>query len=61
MKFELDLHDDTVDAIIIAWLKDSLDTIDNWQGNIHPDDAAYNEKLRPALIQVLDYMGEQVE
>jgi hypothetical protein len=61
MKFEIDIHDEFVDRIVSAWLKDSIAMIDNWQGYIHPDDEEYNAELLPALIRVLEYVGEDYE
>jgi len=59
MKFEVDLNDEFVDRIVIEWLKDHLNMIENWDGYLHPDDIAYNEKLKPALELLLEYVGVQ--
>lgn len=57
MKFEVDLNDEFVDRVVVEWLKDHKDMIENWDGYLHPDDVEYNEKLKPALDLLLDYLG----
>lgn len=59
MKFEVDLNDEFVDRIVVEWLKDSIDMIENWDGYLHPDDEKYNSELVPALKRVLEYCSER--
>jgi hypothetical protein len=61
MKFEIDIHDELVDRIVVAWLKDSVKMIDNWEGYLHEHDVKSNATLLPALKRVLEYVGEDCD
>jgi len=51
------------DAVMVAFLKDDLDTVIKYKadGWVHPNDAKYNKKLVKAYKQILDYYGEEIE
>ena len=66
MKFSIDLETETMhqikDNIMVAFLKDDLDTIRNTEGLYrHPDDIKYDKKLLKAYKTILKYYGETDE
>ena len=58
MMIDIDVHQ--LDAIVRAWLKDTLQTVEGnlSQNYVHPDDVKQYKKDIKALKQVLDYVGE---
>lgn len=66
MKFSIDLETETMhqikDNIMVAFLKDDLDTIRNTEGSYrHPDDIKYDKKLMKAYKTILKYYGEDTK
>ena len=53
---QINVDDETFDGLVVAYLKDSVDTIKNesrWMS--HPEDRHMNAKLLPAFLTVLSY------
>lgn len=53
---QINIDDETFDGLVVAYLKDSLETIKNessWMN--HPEDRMNNAKMVPALLTVLSY------
>ena len=56
--YELKVDDETFDALVVSYLKDSVATI--MQENeymTHPEDKAYNTHVLPALITVIKHFS----
>ncbi len=53
---QINIDDETFDGLVVAYLKDSLETIkseNSWMN--HPKDRMNNAKMVPALLTVLSY------
>jgi hypothetical protein len=57
---DISLDIDQLDAIVRAWLKATLETLEGGlsQNYVHPDDVAMYQKDIAALKWVLGYIGE---
>lgn len=55
----IELSEEAVDTIVVHWLKDTLEMLDQEQANLrtHPDDKKSNKKLIKALKRLLEYTG----
>ena len=56
MKFEIELTDETADALIVAVLRDQLDTVRCSMPDLYmEEDIEYNEEMEQHLIAVLKH------
>jgi len=62
MKISIDLDDnsplyDVLDSVVLGYLKNSLDLVENKFVSTHPDDVAQDAKVGEALKVLIDYYG----
>ena len=62
MKISIDLDDNdpmytVLDSVVLGYLKQSLDLIENKYVSTHPDDIKQDKKVKKALLVLIDYYG----
>ena len=62
MKINIDLDDnsplyDVLDSVVLGYLKNSLDLVENKFVSTHEDDVKQDKKVRKALLVLIDYYG----
>jgi len=62
MKINIDLDDnsplyDVLDSVVLGYLKNSLDLVENKFVSTHPDDVKQDKKVKKALLVLIDYYG----
>lgn len=56
--FNLKIDDETFDALVVSYLKDSVATVMRESEYMtHPEDRAYNTHVLPALLTVIKYFS----
>jgi len=62
MKISIDLDDNdpmytVLDSVVLGYLKQSLDLVENKFVSTHPDDVKQDKKVKKALLVLIDYYG----
>jgi hypothetical protein len=62
MKINIDLDDNNpiysvLDSVVLGYLKNSLDLVNNKYNSTHPDDIKQDKKVKKALLVLIDYYG----
>jgi len=62
MKINIDLDDnsplyDVLDSVVLGYLKNSLDLVENKYVSTHPDDVKQDKQVKKALLVLIDYYG----
>jgi hypothetical protein len=62
MKINIELDDNdpmytVLDSVVLGYLKNSLDLVENKYVSSHPDDVKHDKKVRKALLVLIDYYG----
>lgn len=55
---KLKVDDEVFDSLVVSYLKDSVSTVmEEMKYMKHPEDRAYNARLLPALLTVIQYFS----